>query len=81
MQSSDPTTDPDASITQKLKGDIAGAAKGTMGSLQAATGAAVRNEGMEKKGLEKMQGEDERLGAKRGVMPVGTGRREGREDA
>lgn len=55
---------------------MSGAAKGTMGSLQAATGATLRNEGMQKKGLDKMQEEDERLGAKRGVMPVGTGQRE-----
>jgi len=57
---------------------MSGAAKGTMGSLQAATGATLRNEEMQKKGLDKMQEEDERLGAKRGVMPVGTGQRETR---
>lgn len=49
--------------------------------MQAATGAAIRNKGMEEKGLEKMQVEDERLGAKRGVMPVGAERRESVEDA
>jgi len=81
VESNDPTTQPSASLGQKLKGDVAGAATGTVGSLQAATGAAVRNDGMERKGLDKMQGEDERLGAKRGVMPVGTGQRETKEDA
>lgn len=81
MQSSDPSTNPDASLTHKLTGDVKGAISGTVGSMQAATGAAIRNKGMEEKGLEKMQEEDERLGAKRGVMPVGAERREGTEDA
>lgn len=79
VQSNDPTTAPEASITQKLKGDAAGMAKGTVGSLQAATGATFRNKDMEQKGLNKMQEEDERLGAKRGVMPVGSGQRETKE--
>lgn len=81
MQSDDATTRADASLSQKLSGDFKGAISGTVGGLQAATGAAIRNKGMEEKGLEKMQEEDERLGAKRGVMPVGSDRREGVEDA
>lgn len=76
VQSDDPTTRSDASITQKLKGDVSGAVKGTVGSMQAATGATIRSQNLESKGLDKMQEEDKRLGAKRGVMPVGTGQRE-----
>ncbi|KAK5072154.1 hypothetical protein LTR51_006639 [Lithohypha guttulata] len=75
VQSSDPSTRPDASYTEKLKGNLAGAVKGTVGSLQATTGTVTRNKEMEQKGLDKMQEEDERLGAKRGVMPVGSGQR------
>lgn len=52
-----------------------------MGSLQGATGAMLRNKDMEEKGLEKMQQEDERLAAKKGVMPVGSGQRETTEQA
>lgn len=81
VQSSDPSTKPDASIAQKLKGDAAGMAKGATGSLQAAAGATIRNKEMEQKGLDKMSEEDERLGAKRGVMPVGSGQRETKEPA
>jgi len=81
VRSDDPSTHPDASLGSKLKGDIAGAASGTLGSLQAAAGATLRNEAMQNKGLEKMQSEDERLGAKRGVMPVGTGQRETKTEA
>lgn len=81
VQSSDPSTHPEASATQKLTGDVKGAISGTLGSMQAATGAAIRNKGMEEKGLEKMAEEDQRLGAKRGVMPVGAGQRETTEDA
>lgn len=80
VQSSDPSTNPDASISQKLTGDLKGAVSGTMGSLQAATGAAMGKKEMEEKGLDKMAQEDERLGAKRGVMPVGADKREGTED-
>ena len=81
VQSSDPTTAPSASLTQKLKGDAAGAVKGTIGSLEAAAGTAIGNKGIEAKGVEKMQEEDERLGAKRGVMPVGSDQRETKADA
>ena len=79
--SSDPSTHPDASFAQKMKGNVSGAISGTVGSMQAATGAALRNKGMEEKGLEKMGEEDQRLGAKRGVMPIGTGQRETEKDA
>ncbi|KAI1779034.1 hypothetical protein F4818DRAFT_237321 [Hypoxylon cercidicola] len=75
VTSSDPTTNPSASAGQKLKGDVSGAVKGSVGSMQAAAGAALRNKGMEEKGRTKMQEEDERLGAKRGQMPVGSGQR------
>ncbi|KAI0172703.1 hypothetical protein GGR52DRAFT_418244 [Hypoxylon sp. FL1284] len=75
VTSTDPTTNPDASMAQKLKGDASGAVKGTVGSMQAAAGAAIRNHGMEEKGRTKMQEEDERLAAKRGHMPVGSGQR------
>lgn len=81
VQSDDPSTNPNASLGHKLMGDVKGAVRGTMGSLQAATGAALRNKGLEERGLEKMQTEDERLGAKAGVMPVGSSRREGTRDA
>ena len=76
VQSSDPTTDPNASMGQKLKGDVQGAINGTVGGLQAAAGATIRNKEMEEKGQEKMHEEDLRLGAKRGVMPVGSEKRE-----
>ncbi|KAI6080906.1 hypothetical protein F4821DRAFT_265428 [Hypoxylon rubiginosum] len=75
VTSADPTTSPSATAGQKLKGDVSGALKGSVGSLQAATGAALRNKGMEEKGRTKMQEEDERLGAKRGHMPVGSDQR------
>lgn len=81
VQSSDPTVAPNATVSQKLKGDVAGAMKGTAGSLEAATGAVFRNENLEQKGLDKMQDEDERLAAKRGVMPVGSNLRESKQDA
>ncbi|KAI1342732.1 hypothetical protein F5Y15DRAFT_412416 [Xylariaceae sp. FL0016] len=74
VHSTDPTTNPDASLAQKIKGDVSGALKGTVGSVQAAVGS-VGSQSMKEKGLTKMQEEDERLGAKRGVMPVGSGQR------
>ncbi|OTB04725.1 hypothetical protein M426DRAFT_320585 [Hypoxylon sp. CI-4A] len=80
VTSSDPTTNPSAGAGQKLKGDVSGAISGSVGSLQAATGTMLRNKGMEEKGRTKMQEEDERLGAKRGVMPVGSGQRHTKED-
>ncbi|KAL7621606.1 hypothetical protein AAE478_008931 [Parahypoxylon ruwenzoriense] len=73
--SSDPRAAPTASTAQKLRGDASGAVSGTLGSVQAAAGAALRNAGLEDKGRARMREEDERLGAKRGVMPVGSGRR------
>lgn len=66
---------------EKLKGDLQGAVQGTIGSLQGATGAMLRNKDMEQKGMDKMQQEDERLAAKRGVMPVGSDQRETTEQA
>lgn len=75
VTSSDPTTNPDASIATKLKGDASGMVKGSVGSMQAAAGATFRNKNMEQAGLDKMQEEDERLAAKRGVMPVGSDQR------
>jgi len=81
VSSSDPSTHPDASLTQKLKGNVTGAIKGSVGSVQGATGAMLRNKEMEQAGMEKMQAEDERLGAKRGVMPAGSERRMGTESA
>lgn len=81
VSSDDPTTKPDASMGEKLKGDFMGAVNGTIGSLQAATGTAIRNKDMESKGLAKMQEEDQRLGAKQGVMPVGSNLREETVDA
>ncbi|KAI1472591.1 uncharacterized protein F4812DRAFT_18457 [Daldinia caldariorum] len=75
VTSTDPTTNPSAGIGQKLKGDVSGAIHGSIGSVQAAAGSVLRNKAMEEKGRTKMQEEDERLGAKRGVMPVGSGQR------
>ncbi|KAH9990742.1 hypothetical protein F4779DRAFT_251985 [Xylariaceae sp. FL0662B] len=80
VTSSDPTTKPDASLGQKIKGDVHGAVSGSIGSVQAATGTILRNKNLEEKGTTKMQEEDERLGAKRGVMPVGSGQRMTKED-
>ncbi|KAI1137520.1 hypothetical protein F5Y05DRAFT_387454 [Hypoxylon sp. FL0543] len=81
VTSSDPTTNPSAGVGQKLKGDVSGAISGTVGSVQAATGAALRNKELEEKGRTKMQEEDERLAAKRGVMPVGSGQRHTKGEA
>ncbi|KAI1804006.1 hypothetical protein F4811DRAFT_522500 [Daldinia bambusicola] len=80
VTSTDPTTNPSAGIGQKLKGDVSGAIHGSVGSVQAATGSILRNKEMEEKGRTKMQEEDERLGAKRGVMPVGSGLRHTKGD-
>ena len=52
-------------------GVIKGAASGVVGSMQAATGATIRNKGMEEKGLDKMSEEDQRLAAKKCVPPIG----------
>ncbi|KAI1089374.1 hypothetical protein F5B19DRAFT_467808 [Rostrohypoxylon terebratum] len=75
VSSSDPTTNHNAKPSQKLKGDVGGAVSGSIGSVQAAAGAMLRNKEMEQNGLAKMQTEDERLGAKRGIMPIGSGQR------
>ncbi|KAH6656110.1 hypothetical protein BKA67DRAFT_535006 [Truncatella angustata] len=76
VQSSDPSARPDASLGQKLKGDLQGAIHTATGSAQAAVGAVTRNEKMQQEGLHKMQEEDQRLGVKHGVMPVGSNLRE-----
>ncbi|KAI1753884.1 hypothetical protein F4782DRAFT_74051 [Xylaria castorea] len=76
VQSSDPTTHPDASLGQKLKGDFQGALHAVAGSAQTAAGAVTGNEKLKAEGLQKMQDEDRRLGVKHGVMPVGSGLRE-----
>lgn len=81
VQSADPSTDPNAGVGEKLKGDLNGAVQGTIGGIQAAAGATFRNKEMEQKGQEKMAEEDQRLGAKRGVMPVGSDQRETTSDA
>ncbi|KAI2638016.1 hypothetical protein GGS26DRAFT_546156 [Hypomontagnella submonticulosa] len=80
VTSSDPTTNPTSKASQKLKGDVSGAISGTVGSMEAATGAMLRNKNLEEKGRTKMQEEDERLGAKRGVMPVGSNQRHTKEE-
>ncbi|KAI0556218.1 hypothetical protein F4679DRAFT_578338 [Xylaria curta] len=76
VQSTDPTTNPDASLGQKLKGDFQGALHAVVGSAQTAAGAVTGNEKLKAEGLQKMQEEDRRLGVKHGVMPVGSGLRE-----
>ncbi|KAI1160106.1 hypothetical protein F5B18DRAFT_634105 [Nemania serpens] len=76
VQSADPTTHPDASLGQKLKGDFQGALHATAGSAQTAAGAVTGSEKLKAQGLQKMQEEDQRLGAKHGVMPVGSELRE-----
>lgn len=76
VQSSDPSTHPDASLGQKLKGDFEGALHTAVGSAQAAAGAVTRNEKLQQEGLLKMQEEDQRIGVKHGVMPVGSSLRE-----
>ncbi|KAI1861817.1 hypothetical protein JX265_009320 [Neoarthrinium moseri] len=76
VASNDPSARPDASLAQKLKGDVQGAVHTTVGSVQAAAGAVTRNEKLEQQGFEKMREEDQRIGTKHGVMPVGTGLRE-----
>jgi len=75
ITSSDPTTHPSAKPTQKLAGDIKGAAQGVVGGAQAALGTTIRNEKMANEGFEKMSSEDQRLGAKHGVPTVGASTR------
>ena len=81
IASSDPSTHNNATPTEKLKGDVKGAIHGTVGSIQGATGAMLRNKGMEEKGMQKMSEEDQRLGAKRGVPPMGSDTRNTTADA
>jgi hypothetical protein len=76
VQSADPSAHPDASLGQKLKGDALGGLHTAVGSAQAAAGAVTRNESLKEQGLQKMQEEDQRIGTKHGVMPVGSGLRE-----
>ncbi|KAI0206453.1 hypothetical protein F4808DRAFT_407334 [Astrocystis sublimbata] len=76
IQSADPTTHPDASLGQKLKGDLQGALHGVAGSAQGAVGAMTGNQKMKAEGLHKMQEEDQRLAVKHGAMPLGSGLRE-----
>lgn len=76
VQSSDPSAYPDAGLGQKLKGDLRGAVHTATGSVQAAVGAVTRNEKMQHAGLQKMQEEDQRIGTKHGIMPVGSSLRE-----
>lgn len=76
VQSSDPSAHPDASLAQKLKGDVKGALHTTAGSAQTAVGAVTGSQKMKQEGLSKMQEEDQRIGAKHGVMPVGSGLRD-----
>ena len=76
VHSNDPSTSPNATGKQKVIGDIKGGIHGTVGSMQAATGAMFRNKKMEEQGMEKMSEEDHRLAAKHGVSPVGSEKRE-----
>jgi hypothetical protein len=81
VHSQDPTTNPNASMGEKLKGDVQGAISGSIGSMQAVIGSMTGNKEMKQNGLDKMSAEDQRLGAKHGVMPVGSGLRETKTDA
>ena len=76
VTTSDPSARPDASLGERLKGDLHGTMNMAAGSAQAAAGAAIFNPEMRQAGLEKMQAEDQRLGAKHGRLPVGSGLRE-----
>ena len=76
VRTQDPSARPEAKKSTKVKGDFKGAINGTIGSIQAAFGNIIRNKKMTQKGLDKMAAEDQRLGAKHGVMPVGSDLRE-----
>lgn len=76
VRTQDPSARPDAKKSTKVKGDFKGAINGTIGSIQAAFGSMIRNKKMTQKGRDKMAAEDQRLGAKHGVMPVGSDLRE-----
>ncbi|KAK8039963.1 hypothetical protein PG993_008374 [Apiospora rasikravindrae] len=76
VRTDDASARPDAGLGQKLAGDAKGGVAKATGSLQAAAGAATNNEKMKQQGLDKMQAEDQRLAAKHGVMPLGSGLRE-----
>jgi len=75
VSSSDPTISPTAKPSEKILGDIKGAASGVLGSLEAAAGTVLGNATLQEKGFEKMSAEDHRIGAKSGVMSVGSGMR------
>ncbi|KAK8129273.1 hypothetical protein PG999_001653 [Apiospora kogelbergensis] len=76
VRTADPSARPDAGLGQKLAGDAKGGVAKATGSLQAAAGAATGNEKLKQQGLDKMQGEDQRLAAKHGQMPLGSSLRE-----
>ncbi|KAK7949152.1 uncharacterized protein PG986_010038 [Apiospora aurea] len=76
VRTDDASARPDAGLGAKLAGDAKGGVAKATGSLQAAAGAATHNEKLKQQGLDKMQAEDQRLAAKHGVMPLGSGLRE-----
>lgn len=76
VTTSDPSARPDASLGERLKGDVHGAMNMASGSAQAVAGATMFKPEMQQAGLEKMQTEDQRLGAKHGRLPVGSKLRE-----
>ncbi|KAK8086132.1 hypothetical protein PG994_001106 [Apiospora phragmitis] len=76
VRTDDASARPDAGLGQKLAGDAKGGVAKATGSLQAAAGAAMGKEPLKQQGLDKMQAEDQRLAAKHGVMPLGSGLRE-----
>lgn len=76
VATSDPSARPDASLGERLKGDLHGTMNMASGSAQAVAGATMFKPEMQQAGLEKMQAEDQRLGAKHGRLPVGSGLRE-----
>lgn len=76
VRTDDASARPDAGLGQKLAGDAKGGVAKATGSLQAAAGAVSNNEKLKQQGLDKMQAEDQRLAAKHGVMPLGSGLRE-----
>ena len=52
ITSDDPGTNPNASITSKVAGDVKGAARGVASSTQAVLGTAIRNKRMADEGFE-----------------------------
>jgi hypothetical protein len=51
VTSSDPSTNPSASTTCKLAGDVKGAVQGVAGAVQAAVGTTIRNEKLADEGF------------------------------